>query len=382
VILRVCAAAALLVLLTTGILVAAGGDTRKPARPQAAQSVVTGPFRPSPPRPAPALSPGRLVAARGVVVFRAAADARHLVWMVGGVEDADHPTEVIQRELRANRVTTLARGADPAYGLASTRRWVVYAADGPVPRLVATPHRGRGSVTLSRSLAAPLAARGELVAWAEEAHGVDRVLVRDMEQGTTWAAATMPKCEGGRCYRVDTVALADAGVIFTRVASGPDTSFVVRRAFSGTRPTQVRIDGDPQPDLVPSSAGAVYHVLRRGWYRWDFGRARPRRVLRGLDPETGALAFEGGRWLLQVQRGCGSAVVGRDGGRSAEIVDPAVMARAGTHGVCVQLGAATWTGRQVLTAWGVILPESLEAHHDDGAGGFVAASEPLSGDPD
>ena len=378
-ILRVSAAAALLVMLTTGTLVVAAGDTPEPTRPQPAQAVVTGPFRPSPAGSAPTLRPGRLVAAPGVVVFRAATDTRHLVWVAGGVEGAHHPIEVTQRALGTNRLTTLARGADPAYGLASTRRWVVYARAGPVPRLVATPHRGRGSVTLSRSLAAPIAARGELIAWAEEAGGVDRVLVRDMAQGTTWAAAEMPKCEGGRCYRVDAVALADAGVIFTRVASGPDTSIVVRRAFTDTRPTQVRIDGDPQPDLVPSSTGAVYQVFGRGWYRWDFGRARPRRVLRGLDPETGALAFEDGHWLLQVQRGCSSAVVGRDGGRNAEVADPAVVARgAGVrHRMCVELGAATWTGRQLLTAWGVIPPESIEAHENGGATGFVAVSEPL-----
>jgi hypothetical protein len=381
VILRVCAAAALLVLLTMGILVAAGGDTRGPARLQPAQPVVTGPFRPSAPGSAPALRPGRLVEAPGVFVFQAATDARHLVWVAGGVEAGEnHPVEVIQRELGTNRLTTLARGADPAYGLASTRRWVVYARDGPIRRLVATPHRGHGSVTLSRSLAAPIAGRGELVAWAEAARGVDRVRVRDMANGTTWAAATMPKCEGGRCYRVDTVALADAGVIFTRVATGPDTSLVVRRAFSDTRPTQVRIDGDPQPDLVPSSTGAVYQVLGRGWYRWDFGRARPRPVLRGLDPETGALAFEDGHWLLQARRGCSSSVVGRDGGRSAEVADPAAVERGagGRHRMCVELGAATWTGSQVLTAWGVIPPESIEAHEDHGSAGFVAASEPLS----
>jgi hypothetical protein len=378
VILRVVAAAVLLVLLTTRILAAAGGDTRKPVRPQPPQAVVTGLFRPSPAASAPALRPGRLVTAPGVVVFRAATDTRHLVWVAGGVEDAHHPIEVIQRALGTNRLTTLARGADPAYGLASTRRWVVYAREGPMPALVATPHRGRGSVTLSRSLAAPIAARGELIAWAEEARGVDRVLARDMAQGTTWVAATMPKCEGGRCYRVDTVALADAGVMFTRVATGPDTSFVVRRAFSDSRPTRVRIDGDPQPDLVPASTGAVYQALGR-WYRWDFGRARPRRVLRGLDRETGVLAFEDGRWLLQAQRGCSSAVIARDGGRSAEVAEPAAVARGarGGHPMCAQLGAATWTGRQVLTAWGVIPPESIEAHEDHGATGLVAVSEPL-----
>jgi hypothetical protein len=380
VILRVCAAATLLVLLTTtGILLAGGGDTRTPVRPPPAQALVTGPFRPSATGLPPALRLGRLVEAPGLFVFRAAADARHLVWVAGGVED-DRPAEVIQRELGTERATTLARGVDPAYGLASTTRWVVYAQDGPRMRLVATPHRGSGSVTLSRSLATPIAARGELVAWAEEARGVDRVLVRDMARGTTWAAATMPRCEAGRCYRVDTVALADAGVIFTRVATGPDTSLVVRRAFTDARPTQVPIDGDPQPDLVPASTGAVYQALGRGWYRWDFGRARPRRVLRGLDPETGVLVFEDGHWLLQTRRGCSSAVIGRDGGRSTELADPVAVARGagGTHAVCAHLGAATWTGRQLLTAWGVIPPESIEAHEDHGATGLVAVSRPLS----
>jgi hypothetical protein len=369
--LRVGAVAALLALAAAGLLLAAEDDP-PPHRPAA--PVLTGTFRASAPGPAPALRPGRLVSAPGVFAFAAAADARHLVWVAGGVEEEDHPADVRQRVLATGRVITVARGVDPGYGLASTTGWVVYARGGPQTRLLATAHDGSKTMMLSRNLVAPLAARGELVAWAEESGGRHCLLVRDMVRGSTWLAASMPKCEGGRCHRVDAVALADDGVIFSRVATAPDTSVVVRRAFDGSRSTQVRLDGDPQPDLAPSSEGAVYQALGRGWYRWDFGVDRPRRVLRRLAPGSGVLGFDGRRWLLQAERGCSSVVVARSRGRSRTVA--AVEAH---HGLCAQLGAATLAGRQLLTAWGVIPPESIEAHEDVGATGFVLASAPLSG---
>ena len=52
----------------------------------------------------------------------------------------------------------------------------------------------------------------------------------------------------------------------------------MRRAFGARRLQSVLIPGDPQPDLVSSSSGALYYVLERGWYRWDFGAALPRQV--------------------------------------------------------------------------------------------------------
>jgi hypothetical protein len=371
-ILRAGVVAALLALAGAGVLVAAGRGSRDPAGRRAEPVLMTG-FRPSAARPAAALRPGRVVTAPGVFAFKAVADARHLVWVAGGVEEEDHPADVQQREFATRRVTTLARDVDPGFGLASTSRWVVYASGGPPTRLVATAHDGSATMTLARVLVAPVAARGELVAWAEESGGRQRVLVRDMARGSTWLAASLPKCERGRCYRVDAVALADDGVVFSRVATAPDTSLVIRRRFADDRPTQVRLDGDPQPDLAPSSEGAVYQALGRGWYRWDFDDRSPRRVLAGLGSDTGVLAFEGGRWLLQVEHGCSSAVMARTRGRSAvaAVEHPA-------RGQCAQLGAATWTGRQLLTAWGVIPPESIEAHEDVGATGIVRASAPLS----
>jgi hypothetical protein len=372
-IVRVAVAAAVLALVGAGVLLAAGRDPRAPAPRPPDRPLITGDFHPSQSPATPLLRRGRLITAPGLFAFRATADDRHVVWVAGGVEEQDHPATVRAQDLTTRRIRTVARDVDPGLGLASTRNWVVYARAGPPARLLASSHDGATTVTLARALVAPLAGRGELVAWAEQAGGRLHVLVRDMARGTTWLAASLPKCEDGRCYRVDAVALADDGVVFTRVATAPDTSLVIRRAFTDRRLTQVRLDGDPQPDLAPSSAGAVYQALGRGWYRWDFGEARPRRVLRALGPERGVLAYERGRWLLQAQRGCSSVVLAREGRRTTT-----VATQRARHGLCAELGAATWTGRQLVTAWGLIPPESIEAHEDAGATGIVHAGAPLA----
>jgi hypothetical protein len=319
------------------------------------------------------------VTTRDAFAFRAVADAGHLVWLTGPVEEDGVETALMQRDLRTGHTTTLARGIDPHYGLAATRDWVVFAETAGSSRLLAMRHDGSGRLELAASLAAPLAARGAVIAWAERDDGVDRVVVRDMTTATQWVAAALPRCEKGRCYRVDSVALADGGVVFTRVTTDPDASQVVRRAFDARRPQRVSIPGDPQPDLVPSSAGALYYVLGKAWYRWDFGRARPRRTPFTGDPPTPLLAYERGRWFLGAQRGCRTHVVARRRGRQASIVSPSSLiaqARAPHAGICVQLGALTWTGRQPVTAWGLAPRESEEEHIEHDVVGLVSVGEP------
>jgi hypothetical protein len=382
----VCAAGVIAMLLA-----GCGGDAKAPeprsgrSTPAAAgahkaqpTAVSTHAFRPGRAAPVPALRPIR-VATRDAFAFRAVADAGHVVWLTGPVEEEGVETALMQRDLRTGRTTILARGIDPHYGLAATGDWVVFTETTGSTRLLAMRHDGSGRTQLAASLVAPLAARGALVAWAERDDRSERVMVRDMATARQWVAAAMPACGTGRCYRVDSVTLADRGVVFTRVATDPDASRVVRRAFDARRSQRVKIPGDPQPELVPSSAGALYYVLGKGWYRWDFGRARPRRTRFMGDPPAPLLAYERGRWFLGTQRGCRAGVIERHRGRQAVIASPSsLIADVPTPhaGLCVQLGALTWTGRQPVTAWGVVPEESEEEHEEQGLVGFVSIGEP------
>ena len=125
-------------------------------------------------------------------------------------------------------------------------------------RLVAVRHDGSDRTMLARSVVAPIASRGDLVAWAEQTRGLQRVVVRNMRSGHVWVAARMRPCSHGRCYRIDAVTLAEHGVVFDRGSIGSQPSLLVRRAFGGARAASVPIANDPQPDLAPSSAGALY----------------------------------------------------------------------------------------------------------------------------
>jgi len=86
--------------------------------------------------------------------------------------------------------------------------------------LFAVRHDGFGRRTLTANLAAPFAARGERVAWAELDQDTYRVVVRNMATGKQWIAAKVPRCVATRCFRIDGVTLADGGVVFSRGAIG------------------------------------------------------------------------------------------------------------------------------------------------------------------
>lgn len=349
--------------------------------PRVRPSGIGGPFSPSSSPPAPSLAPGVLVKTTERFHFRVAFDPNHVVWVTGPLQARIAPTVLMQRDLRSKRSTTLAVDVDPGFGLASTTGWVAYADTGSESRLLAVTHDGRRRVTLSSSLVAPIAGRGELVAWAEQVGHAHRVVVRDMARNTDWVAAEMPRCVRGRCYQIGGVTLAERGVVFTRSTTAPDTSVVVRRAFSDSRPQEVRIPGDPQPELAPSSAGALYYVFRRGWLRWDFGDARPRPTRFGADPPVGVLAYERDRWFIVTQKGCSAGIVAlRSGPGRQTVADPKHVhaAAGGTHGGCAQLGGFAFTGRQLLTAWGVIPERALEEHSDHGLAGVVLAGKPVS----
>jgi hypothetical protein len=189
----------------------------------------------------------------------------------------------------------------------------------------------------------------------------------------------LPRCSRGRCYQVGGVTLADRGIVFTRNGTSPDRSLVVRRAFTGRRLSQVEVLHDPQPDLVASSAGALYYAFGRGWYRWDFGQRRPHRTGFRMNPPAQLIAYERGRWYLATRRGCNFALESIRAGRPRTLVSPATLHRL-VHSeakLCVVLRSLTWTGRQALTAWAIFAPESSEEHSDHGLAGAALASDAL-----
>ena len=192
------------------------------------------------------------------------------------------------------------------------------------------------------------------MAWADQDAKRQRVYVRDMSTGTRWLAASLPRCVGGRCYRIDAVGLADQGVVFVRGAIGPQPSFIVRRGFSDAKPTSLAVPNDPQPDLSPSSAGALYYAFARGWYRWDFGRpdARLTRFRGAL--QTPVLLNEGGDWFVRAAAPCKGALQRFRGTGSAAIVGAAerVLALAGVPADdCADVLALQVSGDRLVTTW-------------------------------
>lgn len=331
------------------------------------------------------LEPGAVAVKPGRVLAPVALAGRYLVWVSGELEAEAVSPVLLGRSLGSTRTTTLARDVIPSLGLAAAAGWVVYATsgkEGKPPRLAAIRTDGTDRQVLTDSLIAPIASRGTAVAWAEQDGDRQRVVTRDLAKGRNWIAADVPRCRGG-CYRIDAVALADKGVVFTRGAIGPQPSHVVRRGFSDPKAQQVTVPNDPQPDLVPSSAGALYFVLARGWYRWDFGGGPPRltRYAGAVPPQL--LGFERGRWFVLHGQGCAQrlVVVGTDGQALTTTSPPVVSALAGAEkgpkADCVTMADLVWTGRQSLTSWFLVPSESEESHENAGLVGLLIAGRTL-----
>jgi hypothetical protein len=247
---------------------------------------------------------------------------------------------------------------------------------GAATQLLEVPHRGGQPRVLTDSLATPIASRGDVVAWAEQSESSQRVVALDARRDVQWVVARLPRCGAKGCYRIGAVTVSESGVVFTRDAVGSQPSEVVRRGFADPGASSIAVADDPQPDLVPSSSGALYYALSRGWYRWDFGDGHPRPVRFEGSPTTRLLRYENGHWYWLVRDGCSYRVeAGGDGGSHSRPIVGARLLRAlaGAAGTCQQLTGLAWTGRQPVAAWALASADSEASHEDEALRGAVVA---------
>ena len=315
-------------------------------------------------------APRQLLLVRDRLIQTISTAGPYLTWEQGAFGlRAPKKSPLMHRDQRTGKLKQLAADTLPQFGLASTSTQVVYATrGGSGVNLLSVRRDGTHRTLLTRSLAAPLASRGSLVAWAEQSGPWQRVLVRNLKSGRDWIAARLRRCDRAGCYRIDSVTLADDGVVFDRGAIGGQPSLVVRRRFRDSRPTTVRLPNDPQPDLAPSSAGAFYYWFQHGWIRWDFqGKRHPVTTIRGAG--SWVVSYERGRLLLLVGSRCRPRLVVQapDGRRiplPAPLSTPASPKDFGR--LCRLMTDFSWLGGQLLVAWSILPDVSLRSHTDVG----------------
>lgn len=316
-----------------------------------------------------------LVRTPGRAIGAFALSGRKLVWESGPINAENVPTLLLERDLGGGRTRILARGVDPTAGLVSTPRWVGYVAP-PGRTLFAVRHDGTHRHVVARNLLTGVAGQGGRILWAEGDGDRQRIFRANLDTGDRRLVADLPRCVGNHCYRIDYVTLADGGVVFTRGAIGPQPSFVYRRAY-GRRLEHIALAGDPQPDLAPSSSGALYNYYAHGWYRWDLNRSRPQATrLRGFTTEE-PLAYEHGAWYFLTKSGCRSTVERSVGtGHAVPEVSAAQVARL-THTArtnCVALGSFSVTQGRELSSWILQPGYAINAHVDFGLVGVIAST--------
>ena len=298
-----------------------------------------------------------------------ASTARYIVYAQPSGDD-DEPVPIEELDLRTHRKTTLVAAGLPALGVGATAGWAAFVAPyGNGQALFAVRHRTTRRVVLSTSIVSPVTSHGDELAWAEERGGRQRVLVRTMTTQHTWVAADFPRCAAGNCYRIDYVTLSDAGVAFDRGAIGPQPSFVLRRRFDGPLESTA-VPGDPQPDLVPSSAGAFYFVLDRGWFRWDFASRHPQLTAAPRPPTAQVLAVSARGVLVQTGTSCHAKLVFMSAGRSQTLLPPKTAGATGE--VCAHVTGFSIEAKRLVVGWGLLPKLSLQTHSDAGVLGILA----------
>ena len=315
--------------------------------------------------------PRQLLLVKGKAIRPLAVVGPYLTWEQGTSRSA--LSMLMERALKTGKTKLLASNALAQFGLASTATRVVFADRRPSgPELVAVRHDGGGRLVLTGSLAAPIAARGDLVAWAEQSGSSQRVVVRHMRTGREWVAAQMSRCPHGRCYRIDSVTLADRGVVFERGAIGPHPSLIIRRGFGEDRVTTTSVAHDPQPELAASSAGALFYWLQHGWFRWDFGQKRPH-LVKLPAPHSWVLAYERGGLLFLGGSQCKPTLTLKSRHQSLVIRAPTSTPASpkGFGPLCRLMTHFHWQDRRLAVAWSIIPKVSLRSGVDVGLVGTV-----------
>jgi len=326
---------------------------------------------PHPPR----LAAGTLVVEPHAAAGPVATDSRHLVWESGPIESDQFQPTLHDRNLATGATKALSSNVDPLFGLASTPRFVFYArSSGYSTSVVLVSHAGTHTRVLTDTLVTPIASRGNVVAWGEQSGPTQRVVA--YTGARRWIVAEMRRCTTKGCYRLGDVTVAKGGIVFTRDAVGSQPSFVVRSALGGNAIQSLVVRHDPQPDLVPSSSGALYYVLSRGWYRWDFGAAHPRPVAFANSPLKQLIRHEGSRWYWLVRHGCSVRLESTPGGNAAALAVPRRLARLRPdYGPsCTQLGALAWAGTHAVASWAIAARAAESAHSDAGLRGAIVSA--------
>ena len=276
------------------------------------------------------LAVGTLVVTHHSAAGPVAADSRNLVWESGPLEAETLSPSIHDRDLATGVTRTFSGTVDPLFGLASTSRFVFFVrSSGNSTTVVRTSHRGTDARVLTSDLVTPIASRGNVVAWGEQSGSTERVVAYT---GTRrWVVAQTPRCTTKGCYRLDEVTVAKHGIVFTRDAVGGQESFVVRRAFGENKVQSIPVTHDPQPDLVPSSSGALYYVLFRGWYRWDFGADGPQPVSFANHPSKQLILHEGSRWYWLVRHDCSVRIESSRGANGTALNVPERLASLGRY---------------------------------------------------
>jgi hypothetical protein len=313
--------------------------------------------------------------ANGIVCGPLAASSRYIVFVRSNGLDDDDTVTVEERDLLTAKTRRLAATSLPSLGVGSTSRWAVFAVPGATQALlVAVPHGGGRRLVLSRSLIAPVASHGERIAWAEGDATRERVIVRNMATGRNSVAADLPRCLGGDCYRIDDVTLADEGVVFSRGAVGPQPSVVMRRRFGGPL-EETAVPNDPQPDLIPSFAGAYYYAYARGWRRWDFGGTRPRAVPGPPAAAGEALALDRKGLLVQGGDTCHPTLVFRAGGAPETFAAPRPQGAKPFGHLCSIVTGFSLQPDRLVVGWALLPEVSLQSHSDVGLVGFLTVNQ-------